>query len=196
MSCPTEGIESAAYGNNIESVREALELKHGKNYRIYNLANRTYRKERLAQVIDLGMQLSASRAPNVTFMLKICLNIRKYLNENSKNICVINCNDGRIISAVAVSTLMMYFNLIKNVDSCLKLFYVRRATVNLIPSQYRYLKDTQKLLLSIRHESNTQVHLSPNECLLTSIVLATVPLFNKSRFIKKLINSFLVIYIY
>ena len=44
MSCPTDGIESAAFGNNIEAIREALHAKHGKNYRIYNLANKTFRK--------------------------------------------------------------------------------------------------------------------------------------------------------
>ena len=44
MSCPTDGIESAAFGNNIEAIREALHAKHGKNYRIYNLANKVFRK--------------------------------------------------------------------------------------------------------------------------------------------------------
>jgi len=44
MSCPTDGIESAAFGNNIDAIREALHGKHGKNYRIYNLASKTFRK--------------------------------------------------------------------------------------------------------------------------------------------------------
>ena len=49
MSCPTDGIESAAFGNNIDAIREALHSKHGKNYRIYNLASKTFRKGKFQQ---------------------------------------------------------------------------------------------------------------------------------------------------
>ena len=181
MSFPTEGIESAAYGNNIDLVKEAIESKHGRNYRIYNLANKSYRKEKFHQVIDVGSQFSANRAPSINLMCKMCANIVKFLNENSSNVCVINCVDGRAISAVGVCTLLMYCNLIKNVDSCLNLFHVKRGNVNLTPVQYKYLKDTQKLLAYFRNELSVPFHLSPNECILLSVVLVGVPLFNRLR---------------
>jgi cyclin G-associated kinase len=50
MSCPTEGLASSAYGNNIDLVKEVLERKHGQNYCIYNLSSKTYRKEKFAKV--------------------------------------------------------------------------------------------------------------------------------------------------
>lgn len=181
MSCPTEGIEAAAFGNNIDFIKEAIELKHGKNYRIYNLANKTYRKEKFNAVIDVGTQLSSNKAPPISLMLKMCANIVRFLNENSSNICVINCLDGRSISAIGVCTLMMYCNLIRNVDSCLNLFHVKRGMINLTPVQYKYLKDTQKLFACFRNELQVPFLLSPNECILLSIVLSGVPLFNRMR---------------
>ena len=181
MSCPTEGIESAAFGNNIDLIRETLESKHGKSYRIYNLANKTYRKEKFSQVIDLGMQLSNVRAPPISLMIKLSANVNKFLNENSNNICVINCNDGRAISAIAVCTLMMYFNIIKSVDACLSFFHTKRGNVNLTTVQYKYLKDTQQLLASFRHELDRPFKLLANEFLLSSILLVGIPLFNRQR---------------
>lgn len=181
MSCPTEGIESAAFGNNIDMIREAIESKHDKAYRIYNLANKVYKKEKFGQVIDLGMQLAPNRAPPISLMCKLCANILKFLKESDKNVCIINCNDGRAISAIAVCTLFMYCNLIRNIDSCLNFFSAKRGVVSLTSVQYAYLKDTQKLFASARNEMNGPLMLSPNECVLTSILLSGCPMFNRQR---------------
>jgi hypothetical protein len=181
MSCPTEGIESAAFGNNIDMIKEALESRHGRAYRIYNLANKTYKKEKFSQVIDLGLQLSNTRAPPNSLMLKLCANVIKFLKENPANVCVINCNDGRAISGIAVCILFMYCDLIKSIDASLNLFSAKRGLLNLTPAQYSYLKDVHRLFASTRHELRGGFELSPNECLMTSIVIMGVPLFNRSR---------------
>lgn len=182
MSCPTEGIEAAAFGNNIDLIKEAIESKHGRNYRIYNLANKTYRKEKFSQVIDLGMQLSATRAPPVSLMCKLSANVNKFLNENEKNVCIINCNDGKTVSAIAVCTLLMYFRIVRNVDCCLNLFHAKRGAIQLTPCQYKFLRDTQKLFASARNELHPPLRLNSNECLLLNIVLVGVPLFNRARY--------------
>jgi len=44
MSCSTDGIESAAFGNNIYAIRAALHGENGKKCRIYNSASKTFRK--------------------------------------------------------------------------------------------------------------------------------------------------------
>jgi cyclin G-associated kinase len=181
MSFPTEGIESAAYGNNIDLIKEAIETKHGKNYRIYNLANKTFKKEKLSQTIDIGGQLSNTRAPPIALMCKLCANIVKFLNENSKNVCIINCNDGKTISSIAVCSLLMYCRIVNNVDSCLNLFNVKRGQFNLTANQYRYLKDTQKLFNLYRNE-DIPYPLSKNECILLNITLTGVPVFNRMRY--------------
>jgi hypothetical protein len=183
MSCPTEGIESAAFGNNIDLIKESLESKHGKSYRIYNLANKTYRKEKFTQVIDLGMQLSSARAPPIGLMCKLCANIVKYLSENKQNVCVINCNDGKSISAIAVCTLLMYCDVITNADACLNLFHIKRSIgLNLTATQHRYLIDTQRLFSSFRGKlDEPPLVLSLNECLLLNILLVGIPLFNRVR---------------
>ena len=183
MSCPTEGIESAAFGNNIDQIKEAIESKHGRSYRIYNLANKTYRKEKFSQVIDLGTHLSSNRAPPIALLCKLSANVVKFLSENPehKNVCVINCNDGKAISAIAVSTLLMYCGIIKNVDSCLNLFHVKRGAITLTSNQYKFLKDTQNLFATCRGESPSPLTLTPNECILLNITLAGIPLFNRMR---------------
>ena len=182
MSCPTEGIESAAFGNNIDLIKEVIETKHGRNYRIYNLANKNYRKEKFAQVIDLGSQLSANRAPPNALICKLAANINKFLSENSKNVCIINCNDGKVVSAIAVSTILMYFGVVKNVESALNLFHIKRGSnVQLSPCQYKYLVEGQKLFATARCEISRPFVTNCNECILTNILLIGCPLFNRSR---------------
>ena len=67
------------------------------------------------------------------------------------------------------------------VDACLNLLHVKRGNVTLSASQYRYLKDTQRLFASERNELPRPIFLSANECLLLSVVLTGVPLFNRMR---------------
>ena len=50
MSCPYEGIESTAFGNNIDLIKEAIERKHSINYNVYNLSNKNYHKEKFTKV--------------------------------------------------------------------------------------------------------------------------------------------------
>lgn len=183
MSCPTEGIEAAAFGNNIDLIKEAIESKHGRNYRIYNLANKNYRKEKFNnQVIDLGAQLTSNRPPPISLMYKLCANVNKFLNENPNNVVVINCTDGRNISAIAVSTLFMYFRVINNADSCLNMFHVKRGgSVSLSSNQYKFLRDSQRLFGSLRSEIDEPFRVSPNECLLLNVILNGIPTFNRTR---------------
>jgi cyclin G-associated kinase len=182
MSCPTDGIESAAFGNNIDLLKEAIHSKHGKNYRIYNLANKTFRKDRFSQVIDLGTHLSASRAPPISLMCKLCSNIVKFLNEKSENVCVITCNDGKTISAIAVCTLLMYCSAIPNVDVSLSFFENKRGLqINLTTNQYKYLNDTLKLFTASLTSSPQSLALAPHECILLSIVMQGVPMFNRLK---------------
>lgn len=183
MSCPTEGIESAAFGNNIDSIKDAIELKHGRAYRIYNLANKAYRKEKFSQqVLDLGAQLASNKAPPISLMVKLCGNVCKYLSESAQNVVVINCNDGKNISCVAVTTLMLYCGVVKSVDAGLSAFVIKRGQVMLTPSQIKFLKYTHRLFVSIRNaQSMNGFRLAPNECILTGITLLGVPMFNRQR---------------
>ena len=170
MPCPSEGIEAAAFGNNIDVVRDALEAKHSRNYRIYNLANKTYRKEKLYQVLDVGSTLVSNvRAPPITLMLKLCSNV--------------SCGDGKAVSAIAVATLLVYCRALRNVDACVRLFNAKRfANVQLTPAQLRYLKYTEKLLSACRHDpESVRRAVVANECLLLSVTLVGVPLFNRMR---------------
>jgi cyclin G-associated kinase len=180
MSCPTEGIESAAYGNHIDLVKEAIESKHGKAYRIYNLANRVYKKDRLSQVIDLGATLNSARAPPVALMLKLSANIVKFLAESPKNVCIVHCNDGHNISAMALCTLLMYCGAVRTAEASLNLFCVKRGALSsLAACQLRSLRDTQRLLGAVRQ--GLPVPFTANECILSSVTLVGVPLFNRAR---------------
>jgi hypothetical protein len=51
VPCPTDGLESAAFGNNIDAIKEAIERKHSLNYVVYNLSSKVYRKDKFAKVI-------------------------------------------------------------------------------------------------------------------------------------------------
>jgi hypothetical protein len=53
MSCPTEGIESTAFGNNIDIIKETIERRHSIHYTVYNLSNKIYHKEKFTKVNHL-----------------------------------------------------------------------------------------------------------------------------------------------
>ena len=102
----------------------------------------------------------------------MCSHILKFLNENPQNVCVITCNDGRSVSAVAACTLLLYCKAIDNVDLCLSFFENKRGDqLNLTTNQYKYLSDTHRLLLASRGEIMPPLPLTPNECILLSIAL-------------------------
>jgi cyclin G-associated kinase len=183
-SFPTEGLESAAFGNNCDAIKETLETKHSKNYRIYNLAvNKQVRKDRFSQVVDVGDQLVSGRVPSVSFMIKLCSSIIKYLNENKANCCVIVSEDGRLVACQAVCTLIMYCHLMRELEDCVNAFESRRGVIQNLPSSYRYLKNTQDLFDSTRGDPSAPVNfiLPPNEFILLNIQIVGIPLFNRLR---------------
>ena len=133
-------------------------------------------------MVDLGANLASNRAPPISLMCKMCAHILKFLNENPQNVCVITCNDGRSVSAVAACTLLMYCKAIDNVDLCLSFFENKRGDqLNLTTNQYKYLSDTHRLLLASRGEIMPPLPLTPNECILLSIALVGVPMFNRMK---------------
>ena len=74
----------------------------------------------------------------------------------------------------------MYCKAIANVDLCLSFFENKRMLVNLTTNQYKFLNDTQRLFMSAKGELSPLV-LPPNECIMLSIVLTGVPLFNRMK---------------
>lgn len=203
MSVPTEGIEAAAFGNNIDSLKDAIELKHGRAYRIYNLSQKAFRKEKFSQhVIDLSGQMpgrggtsqsgsgSSSSGgvggvapPPVSLVLKLCSHACKFLAESPSNVVLVCCNDGRIVSCVAACSIMLYTSAVRSVDAALSAFVVKRGQVDLPRSHARYLKYVARLLAAMKSPDPLAAlsRFSSSECILSSITLLGVPLFNRLR---------------
>ena len=192
MSVPTEGIEAAAFGNNIDTLKDAIELKHGRAYRIYNLSQKPFRKEKFSQhVVDLSAQCPRNHAglagppppPSVSLVLKLCSHACKFLAESPSNVILICCNDGRVVSCVAACALMLYCNVVKSVESALSAFVVKRGQSDLTRSHQRYLKYMGRLIAALKSPDPDAAlsRISTSECILSSITLIGVPLFNRSR---------------
>lgn len=187
MSCPTEGIESAAFGNNIDTLKDAIELKHGRAYRIYNLSQKPFRKEKFSQhVVDLSSQ--CPRQPNlipppIPLILKLCSHVCKFLSESPSNVVMVCCNDGRVVSCVAACSVLMFCGVVRSVEAALSAFVVKRGQIELSHSHVRYLKYIGRLLAAVRSPdpSSSLGRVSPAECILTSVSLIGVPLFNRQR---------------
>jgi len=187
MSCPTEGIESAAFGNNIDTLKDTIELKHGRAYRIYNLSQKPFRKEKFSQhVVDLGSQCPRQGTlvpPPISLILKLCAHVCKYLSESASNVVLVCCNDGRVVSCVAACSILIYFGVVRSIDAALSAFVIKRGQIELTRSHIRYLKYTARLLAAMRSPDPLSVmaRFSPSECILSSITLLGVPLFNRLR---------------
>ena len=76
----------------------------------------------------------------------------------------------------------MYCNAIDNVDLCLSFFENKRgAQLNLTTNQNKYLSVTHRLMLASRDEIMPPLPLTPNECIMLSVALVGVPMFNRIK---------------
>ncbi|XP_055488192.1 cyclin-G-associated kinase isoform X1 [Leucoraja erinacea] len=173
MSFPAEGVESAIK-NNIEDVRLFLDSRHPGHYAVYNLSQRSYRSSRFHnRVSECGWP--TRRAPSLQNLYNICKNMHLWLKQDTKNICVVHCLDGRAASAVVVCSFLCFCRLFTTAEAAVYMFSMKRSPPGIWASHKRYVE----YMCDMMAEEPIIPH---NKCILIkSIVMTPVPLFNKQR---------------
>ncbi|XP_066915198.1 cyclin-G-associated kinase-like [Clytia hemisphaerica] len=197
MSFPADGIEGT-YKNNIDDVRMYLDTKHPESYVVINISQRTYRTAKLNdRVYELGW--NPKRAPPLDKLVSLCRKLNNFLKQSKKNVVVVHCLDGRMASALMVSSFLLFTKLFTKVSMAEDLFNNKRfhlqqyqqqqqqnqqnsttsptppQTVELLPSQRRYAGYVGRLVGTPRYLPHKNV------VFLKSFTMSTVPIFNKAR---------------
>jgi phosphatidylinositol-3,4,5-trisphosphate 3-phosphatase/dual-specificity protein phosphatase PTEN len=92
MSFPASGFEQC-YRNNIARVANFLQEKHGDNYKIFNLSNRSYNEERFRGKVR-SYDWEDHHPPALCLLFQLCFDMYEYLMDPN-NVVVIHCNAGK-----------------------------------------------------------------------------------------------------
>ncbi|BFF88896.1 cyclin-G-associated kinase [Drosophila madeirensis] len=144
MPCPSDGFESAYKTNNIEDVRLSLESRFApQKISIYNFGQRTVpRLPPPVRTVEAGSVYGCpqAHAPNLQGLFTVSADIYNFLNADPKSIVVVQTGDsGGCTAATVICALLMYADLLHEPEDAVQVFAVKRHTINLRPSEFRFL---------------------------------------------------------
>ncbi|XP_052836090.1 cyclin-G-associated kinase isoform X2 [Drosophila gunungcola] len=144
MPCPSDGFESAYKTNNIEDVRLSLESRFApQKISIYNFGQRTVpRLPPPVRTVEAGSVYGCpqAHAPNLQGLFTVSADMYNFLNADPKSIVIVQTGDsGGCSAATVICALLMYADLLQEPEDAVQVFAVKRHTINLRPSEFRYL---------------------------------------------------------
>ncbi|XP_030369929.1 cyclin-G-associated kinase [Scaptodrosophila lebanonensis] len=144
MPCPSDGFESTYKTNNIEDVRLSLESRFApQKISIYNFGPRTVpRLSPPVRTVEAGSVYACSQAhaPNLQGLFTVAADMYNFLNADAKSIVIVQTGDsGGCTAATVICALLMYANLLHEPEDAVQVFAVKRHTINLRASEFRYL---------------------------------------------------------
>ena len=146
MGYPSKSIEGI-YRNNIEDVKLFFESRHPKHHKVYNLCEE--RKYKDCFFKEGYYPFKDHEAPPLNLIRPFCEDVKKFLDEDPKNVVAIHCLAGKGRTGTFVCCLLLYLNLFETAEECI-LYYglLRVGTVKgvTVPSQIRYIHYFQSML--------------------------------------------------
>ncbi|XP_038608306.1 putative tyrosine-protein phosphatase auxilin isoform X2 [Tachyglossus aculeatus] len=173
MSFPAEGVE-LGFRNQIEDVRTFLDSRHPDHYTVFNLSPKSYRSTKFHNRVS-ECSWPMRQAPSLHNLYAVCKNMRNWLQQNPKNVCVIHCLDGCAAAAVLVSAMFCFCHLFSSPAPAIQLLNAKRPGIGLWPSHRRYLGYICDLI------GDKPVHPHCRPLKVKSVTLSPVPCFNKQR---------------
>ncbi|XP_034485257.1 cyclin-G-associated kinase [Drosophila innubila] len=144
MPCPSDGFESTYKTNNIEDVRLSLESRFApQKISIYNFGARTVpRLPPPVRTVEAGSVYGCpqAHAPNLQGLFTVSADMYNFLNADPKSVVIVQTGDsGGCTAATVICALLMYSGLLHEPEDAVQVFAVKRHTINLRPSEFRYL---------------------------------------------------------
>lgn len=141
MGYPAEKIESM-YRNDYNEVKAYLDQKHGKNYWVYNLCSekdRNYDKKKFEDRVTC-YPFDDHHPPVFKLIKPFCEDVKKYLEEDERNVAVVHCKAGKGRTGVMVCCYLLHVGLSNSAEEVLKMYGEKRTADQkgvTIPSQRR-----------------------------------------------------------
>ena len=146
MGYPSKNIEGI-YRNNIEDVQNFFNTRHIKHYKVYNLCEE--RKYKDCFYKQGYFPFKDHEAPPINLIRPFCEDVKKFLDEDEKNVVAIHCLAGKGRTGTFICCLLLYLNLLETAEECL-LYYGLLRVGNIkgvtVPSQIRYVHYFETIL--------------------------------------------------
>ncbi|XP_042273528.1 tensin-3-like isoform X2 [Thunnus maccoyii] len=169
--CPPECPEET-YLQNLREIIPMLQSKHGHNYMLINLSQKSDTLTRMNhKVLDTGWV--DPLAPNLDQILNVCTTMDSWLQINLKHVLVLHCRGGKGLIGVLVASYIHLSNKSASADLSLDHFAMRRfyndkLLALMTPSQKRYV-----LMLGNMLKGGLRMYPSPS--FLLCVVLHGLP---------------------
>ena len=156
MGWPGRGSETI-YRNDINTVKEFLDMEHRNHYMVFNLAEKSYPHSYFHNRV-MHVPFPDHQPAPLNVLLFIISNARNYLLENTSNVVVIHCKAGKGRTGMVIACLLIQLGIIQNIkektvnDLCreaLEFFGNMRSSKGIgvqCPSQLRFVKYYCKLI--------------------------------------------------
>ena len=139
MGYPSKNIEGI-YRNNMEDVKNFFMTRHPNHYKVYNLCEERNYKDCFYK--QGYFPFKDHEAPPLNLIKPFCEDVKKFLDEDKKNVVAIHCLAGKGRTGTFICCLLLYLNFFETAEECL-LYYglLRVGTVKgvTVPSQMRYV---------------------------------------------------------
>ncbi|XP_068056323.1 tensin-3-like [Anomalospiza imberbis] len=144
------GCSEETYFHNLQEVTQMLKSKHGDNYLVLNLSEKSYDLAKLnPKIMDVGWP--DLHAPLLDKVCTICKAMESWLDNNPQHVVVIHCRGGKGRIGVVISSYMHFTNVSASADQALdrfamKKFFDDKVSTLMQPSQRRYVQFLSGLL--------------------------------------------------
>ncbi|XP_072268057.1 tensin-3 [Pyxicephalus adspersus] len=151
------------YLQNLQEVTQMLKLKHGDNYLVLNISEKSCELSRLnTKVMDMGWP--ELHAPPLDKMCSICKAMESWMNSDPLHVVVIHCRGGKGRIGVVISSYMHFTNVSLGADQALdrfamKKFFDDKVSVLMHPSQKRYVRFLNELLSGVQKMNTVPVYM-------------------------------------
>lgn len=141
MGYPAENVESI-YRNDYKTVKEFLDKKHQNHYWVYNLCSekdRNYDKAKFDGRVTC-FPFDDHHPPDFSLIQPFCDEVKKYLDEDERNVAVVHCKAGKGRTGVMVCCYLLFVGEQANAETVLRFYGDKRTTDHkgvTIPSQRR-----------------------------------------------------------
>jgi phosphatidylinositol-3,4,5-trisphosphate 3-phosphatase/dual-specificity protein phosphatase PTEN len=179
MGFPSEKVEKI-YRNGIEEVKKFFHLRHGRNYKVYNLCSeREYPNDTFEN--QAHYPFDDHEAPPLKLILPFCLDVDEWLGADPNNIAAIHCKAGKGRTGTMICCYLLYNNIMKTADDAIK-FYGSMRTTNgkgvTIPSQLRYIYYFEEILkMHVGSKEIDNFCIPSPKIFITKLKFYTIPYF-------------------
>ena len=178
MGFPSSSIEGI-YRNNMEDVKAFFAKRHPGHYKVYNLcddkhyANNCFYRQGYFPFKD-------HEAPPLNLIRPFCVDAKKFLDEDEKNVVAIHCKAGKGRTGTFICCLLLYMKFFETAEESLLYYGLMRvgtAKGVTVPSQIRYIHYFESIL-----KNNIPHPITFKTIIIRKVKMYTIPKIGKKKF--------------